>query len=96
MIAKGCVNYMNTSENKHRESTSLGIIAKDRTGLVNEISKIIADLNITILHHNARVYNNRNKGLVSDFKVDVKADNSDQIDILIRRLNKVKGVICVY
>ncbi len=77
------------------ESVSLQIVSKDRTGLVNEISGIISELNIAILNHNARVYNNRNKEMISDFKVSVQTDNDKNIDVLIRRLNKIKGVISV-
>lgn len=77
------------------KSVSLQIVSKDRTGLVNEISGIISELNIAILNHNARVYNNRNKEMISDFKVSVQTDNDKNIDVLIRRLNKIKGVISV-
>lgn len=77
------------------KSVSLQIVSKDRTGLVNEISGIISELNIAILNHNARVYNNRNKEMISDFKVYVQTNNDKNIDVLIRRLNKIKGVISV-
>lgn len=74
---------------------TIEILSKDRTGLVSEITGIMSDLNITILQHNARVYNHRHKGMVSDFKVHVKADSPEQIELLIRRLSKIKGVISV-
>ncbi|MGN0631923.1 MAG: ACT domain-containing protein [Ruminococcus sp.] len=76
-------------------SISLQIVSKDRIGLVSEISGIISELNIAIVNHKARVYNNRNKEIISDFKVDVQTDNDKNIDVLIRRLNKLKGVISV-
>lgn len=87
---------MITDEKNQEEFASIEIIAKDRNGLVHEITGIISELNIAILHHEARVYKNKNKGMVSDFKVDVKADNHNQIEILIRRLNKIKSVISVH
>ncbi|MGN1085490.1 MAG: ACT domain-containing protein [Porcipelethomonas sp.] len=76
-------------------SVSLQIISKDRTGLINEISGIISGLNITILNHNARVYNNRKKEMISDFKVAIRTDNYKTIELLVRKLKNIKGVIVV-
>ena len=88
--------YRNMNDEKNNgESVAVEVLTKDRNGLVYEITGIIADLNITILNHRAKVYNNRNKGMVSDFQVVVKADSYNKIEILVHRLNKIKGVISV-
>lgn len=86
---------MNTNNKYQAEFTTLEIIAKDRTGLVNEITGIISELNISILHHRARVFNHKHKGMISEFKVDIKAENFEQIGLLIHRLNRMKGIISV-
>lgn len=86
---------MNTYKENQKELASIEVITKDRKGLVYEITGIISELNIAILNHKAKVYNNKNKGMVSDFKVVVKAENHRQIETLIHRLNKIKGVISV-
>ncbi|MDE6036275.1 MAG: hypothetical protein K2G36_10245 [Ruminococcus sp.] len=82
-------------EKNNDEPVSIEVLTKDRNGLIYEITGIIADLNITILNHRAKVYNNRNKGMISDFKVVVKADSYIKIGTLVHRLNKIKGVISV-
>ncbi|MDE5582754.1 MAG: hypothetical protein K2K89_12185 [Ruminococcus sp.] len=86
---------MNTYKENQEEFVSIEVITKDRKGLVYEITGIISELNIAILNHKARVYNNKNKGMVSDFKVVVKAESHRHIETLIHRLNKIKGVISV-
>ncbi|MDE5770516.1 MAG: hypothetical protein K2I06_02640 [Ruminococcus sp.] len=86
---------MNTYKENQEELVSIEVITKDRNGLVHEITGIISKLNIAILNHKARVYNNKNKGMLSDFKVVVKAESHSQIETLIYRLNKIKGVISV-
>jgi (p)ppGpp synthase/HD superfamily hydrolase len=76
-------------------SVTISITAKDRNGLVHEIAGTVSQLDIAILHHEARVYNNRNKGLVSESTFTVGADSEIKIDTLINRLKKIKGVINV-
>ncbi len=49
---------MNINEKNQDEFVSIEIILKDRNGLVYEITKIMSELNVDILHHEARVYNN--------------------------------------
>ncbi|MBD5159053.1 MAG: hypothetical protein HDT23_02250 [Ruminococcus sp.] len=83
------------NKENQEEIVSIEVITKDRKGLVYEITGIISELNIAILNHRAKVYNNKNKKMMSDFKVVVRAENYIQIETLIHRLNKIKGVISV-
>jgi (p)ppGpp synthase/HD superfamily hydrolase len=78
------------------ETVTIKITAKDRTGLVHEIAGIIAQLHIPILHHEAKVYNNKNKGMISESAIGIQTDNKNQLDALIRKLKKMKGIISVY
>ncbi len=86
---------MGAQSEKENRNISLEVLAKDRKGLVNEITMIISSMNISILRHNARVYNHMNKGKVSQFKADVEIVNEQQIEMLISRLRKIKGNISV-
>lgn len=77
------------------ERISLEIIAKDRNGLLHEIAKKITELDIAIVHHEARVCDNKNKGMVSKSRMEIHVKDHEQLEILIRGLMKIKGVIRV-
>lgn len=79
----------------NNEETTIKILSRDRTGLICEITEIFCDLNIGILNHSARVYNDRNKRMVSECKVTVCHENNDIVTLAKRRLRHIKNVISV-
>ena len=52
-------------------------------------------MNISILNHSARVYNDRNRGMISECNLIVCPENEDITILAKRRLRKIKGVISV-
>lgn len=86
---KGVVKLLNNKE------TAIKILSKDRTGLIYEITKVFSDLNITIVNHSARVYNDRNKRMLSECQVIVTSENNDIVTLAKRRLKHIKNVISV-
>ena len=80
---------------KENKEIVIKILARDRTGLIYEITKIISDLNIGILNHSARTYNDRHRGMVSECNLIVCPENEDITVLAKRRLRKIKGVISV-
>lgn len=79
----------------NQRKISIKIRSKDRTGLIFEITKIFSDMNISILNHSARVYNDRNRGMISECNLIVCPENEDITILAKRRLRKIKGVISV-
>lgn len=89
-LFKGVIKLLN--ENKE---TVIKILSKDRTGLIYEITKVFYDLNIGILNHSAKVYNDRNKRIVSECQMTIFSENYDIVTLAKRRLQHIKNVISV-
>lgn len=75
--------------------TAIKIRSKDRTGLMSEITKIFSDMNVPIENHSARVYNDRNRGMISECNLTVRPENEDITATAKHRLRKIKGVVSV-
>lgn len=80
--------------NENKEIT-IKILSKDRTGLIYEITKIFYDLNIGILNHSAKVYNDRNKRIVSECNVIISPEDYAAVTLAKQRLRHIKNVISV-
>lgn len=72
-------------------STGIEVIALDRVGLVFDITKILSDLHVLIVHSASRNLKNGN----AIFEASVQVAGVDQLKNLIDKIRKVKGVISV-
>lgn len=73
---------------------SIKLMVKDRLGLVNEVMKILFDLNIMIYNHKANVFqDNRKRINVATFKLNLQLLSQDSLNVLFKRFNKLKGFI---
>ncbi len=73
-------------------SASLQVIADNNTGLLADITRLLADLQLSIESINARV--GKNEDAIINLSVNV--DKLGQIDNLIKRLKQLNGVEKVY
>ena len=73
-------------------STGIEVIALDRVGLVFDITKILSDLHVLIVHSASRNLKNGN----AIFEASVQVAGVDQLKNLMDKIRKVKGVISVY
>ena len=72
-------------------STGIEVIALDRVGLVFDITKILSDLHVLIVHSASRNLKNGN----AIFEASVQVAGVDQLKNLMDKIRKVKGVISV-
>lgn len=73
---------------------SIKLMVKDRLGLVNEVMKILFDLNIMIYNHKADVFqDNRKRINVATFRLNLQLLSQDSLNVLFKRFNKLKGFI---
>lgn len=80
------------SENSNTQlQTSIEVIATDRVGLVFDISSILTEARIPIVHSSSRNLKNGN----ALFEATITIAGTDQLRSLFDKLRKVKGVISV-
>ena len=72
-------------------STGIEVIALDRVGLVFDITKILSDLHVLIVHSASRNLKNGN----AIFEASVQVAGVDQLKNLMDKIRMVKGVISV-
>ena len=72
-------------------STGIEVIALDRVGLVFDITKILSDLHVLIVHSASRNLKNGN----AIFEASVQVAGVDQLKNLMDKIRKVFGVISV-
>ncbi len=72
-------------------ATGIEVIALDRVGLVFDITKILSDLHVLIVHSASRNLKNGN----AIFEASVQVAGVDQLKNLMDKIRKVKGVISV-
>ncbi len=108
--AVSCVNYLSAkSRNIHEEmqrwrrirwqatakpvklTINLEIIAVDRVGLAFDVTKVLAEQRVLIHHMNSRLLKNGNA--IIDLSIQI--DGSDQLNNLIGKIRRIKGVITV-
>ena len=68
------------------------VISLDRIGLIGEISNVIRRLNGNIISHTANVVTDEKNTLVSHFIADVSFEASSEIEIVSRRLRRIRNV----
>ena len=71
--------------------TSIEVIATDRVGLVFDITKILSESHILIVHSSSRNLRNGN----AIFEASVQVAGTDQLQAIIDKLRKIRGVISV-
>ena len=73
---------------------SIKLTVKDRIGLVNEVMKILSDLNIMIYNHKADVFQDNHKRIdVATFRLNLEPLSEDSLTALFKRFNRLKGFI---
>lgn len=71
--------------------TSIEVIASDRVGLVFDITKILSESHILIVHSSSRNLRNGN----AIFEASVQVAGADQLKSIMDKLRKIQGVISV-
>ncbi|MGN1410897.1 MAG: hypothetical protein ACI4WH_00105 [Oscillospiraceae bacterium] len=78
------------------ENTNIKLTIKDRIGLVNEVMKILFDLNIMIYNHKADVFQDNHKHIqVATFRLTLEPLSQDKLGLLFKKFNRLKGTISV-
>lgn len=78
------------------ENTSIKLTVKDRLGLVNEVMKTLADLNIMVYYHKADVFQDNSKHVqVATFKLTLERLSPNKLNLLLKRFSRLKGTISV-
>lgn len=83
------VKWTNSAEEV--QTTSLEVIATDRVGLVFDITAVLSEARIPIIHSSSRVLKNGN----AYFEAAIKILNKSQFNAICDRIKKIKGVISV-
>lgn len=71
--------------------TSIEVVASDRVGLVFDITKILSESHILIVHSSSRNLRNGN----AIFEASVQVAGADQLKSIMDKLRKIQGVISV-
>lgn len=71
--------------------TGIEVIASDRVGLVFDITKILSESHILIVHSSSRNLRNGN----AIFEASVQVAGTDQLQAIMDKLRKIRGVISV-
>lgn len=71
--------------------TSIEVVASDRVGLVFDITKILSESHILIVHSSSRNLRNGN----AIFEASVQVAGADQLKSIVDKLRKIQGVISV-
>jgi (p)ppGpp synthase/HD superfamily hydrolase len=78
------------------QNTDIRLTVKDRLGLVNEVMKILSDLDIMVYNHKADVFQDNCKHIqVATFKLSLESLPKDKLNVLIKKFNKLKGVLSI-
>ena len=106
---KNCVNYQAALKRNNPEEmarwlpvqwtnntsalipTGIEVIASDRVGLVFDITKILSESHILIVHSSSRNLRNGN----AIFEASVQVAGTDQLQAIMDKLRKIRGVISV-
>lgn len=92
----GVPKLINLKEANFMKNTNVKLIIKDRIGLVNEVMKILSDLNIMIYNHKADVFqDNRKRINVATFRLNLEPLSKDKLIVLFKKFNRLKGAISV-
>ena len=67
------------------------VVANDRVGLVYDITAIVTEARMPIVHSSARIMKNGD----ALFECTVSVSGKEQLEKLLERIKKVKGVISV-
>ncbi len=71
--------------------TSIEVVAQDRVGLVFDITAILTEARVPIIHSSSRILKNGN----AVFEATIKIVNKSQLTAMFDRIRKVKGVMSV-
>ena len=71
--------------------TSIEVIATDRVGLVYDITAILMESRIPIIHSSSRILKNGN----AVFDASIRIISKSQLTSTFERISKIKGVLSV-
>ncbi|MBP7187146.1 MAG: bifunctional (p)ppGpp synthetase/guanosine-3',5'-bis(diphosphate) 3'-pyrophosphohydrolase [Ruminococcus sp.] len=80
-----------TENSDTQMQTSFEVVATDRVGLVYDITAVLLDSRVPIVHSASRVLKNGN----AMFEATIIISNTEQLNHLFEKLRKIKGVISV-
>ena len=80
-----------TDSNDTAMQTSIEVIATDRVGLVYDITAILMESRIPIIHSSSRILKNGN----AVFDASIRIINKSQLTSMFDRIRKIKGVLSV-
>jgi len=77
-------------ENLPQRLVSIRVVARDRTGLLKDISGIISQMGLNVEESHSRVISQRNEAI---FRFMTTIDDTRQLNDLLNRIRKVHGVL---
>ena len=80
-----------TENSDTQMQTSFEVVATDRVGLVYDITAVLLDSRVPIVHSASRVLKNGN----AMFEATIIISNTEQLNHLFEKLRKLKGIISV-
>lgn len=90
-LNRWCNIQWSADANNSQFQTSFEVVATDRVGLVHDITEILLETRISMVHSSSRNLKNGN----AIFECTVMIANTDQLKNLFERIRKIKGVISV-
>lgn len=85
------IKWSDDTSSSSQLQTSFEVIASDRVGLVHDITEMLLEARISMVHSSSRNLKNGN----ALFECTVIIANTDQLKNLFEKIKKVKGVISV-
>ena len=79
-------------ENLPKSLVSIRVVARDRTGLLNDISGIIRQMGLNVEESHSRVISQRNEAM---FRFMTTIDDTTQLNDLLNRIRRVHGVLSI-
>ena len=80
-----------TENSDTQMQTGFEVVAVDRVGLVYDITAVLLDARVPIIHSASRSLKNGN----AMFEATVIISNTEQLNHLFEKLRKIKGIISV-
>lgn len=82
------------SNAKSTYTVTIQVVAGERTGLLMEVSQVLANMNISITAMNAKMDKNAPDTLSIQLSFDVTS--ADQLDVIIKNIRKIRNVTQVF
>jgi len=80
------------TENLPKRQVNIRVVARDRTGLLKDISETISQMNLNVEEMHTKVVSQKNQAI---FRLMILIDDTTQLNDLLNRIKKVPGVLSI-